>query len=542
MATTITVLSWNVESLGDGKATLSGVTPPQQSEIVNFMSLVIRRSGADLVGIMEVKSGRGPLILQWLLASLNNARPGAAPFAYTWRGRVSSRQDGGTQEEYLYLWKDQPNRLTLDPAGVPGPTSLVGVVDAGAMETLFATTGWTPTQQNAFFGALAASGYIQHGMYKVGTKPLTTSTWRVVPSMWNTINTTTNASVAFASGQNPPTALTSTQLQALATQLKNIDILRFISNADRSPYLGNFLVGNPAKRLMVSMLHAPGPQDRTRFEANNIIALSLPMRAQVGQDNLLVMGDFNISAATASKTARAYGRFTNSQGAFVFASLTPVQLVQVFAPLTGAPLNAADLLGTAETSLTKEYLADTALPTDPLNNPYDKFFFKGSATASRQITSGNAAVLNVIQTMAANQGTAFAAAIGTSALTFFRAFRGGTYFNSALGNLQKAQTKAQGVLNQANSRLQGVRTAIYNAGGSAAPGSALRKRLNKAQDDVADATAKLNAATASVANIQAVITLVTTATVATPQGIGSGLAVYRHAVSDHLPITVQLTA
>lgn len=537
MATTITVLSWNVESLGDGKGTLPGGTlPPQQSEIINFISLVIQGSQASLVGIMEIKSGRGALILQWLLASLNNARP-VNP-AYTWAGRVSSRQDGGTQEEYLFLWKNQSGVLELNLEGVPGPTSLVGVVDANAMEGLFAATGWDAAGQTQLGAALLDSGYVQNGKFKARSRMVTTSTFRVVPAAWNHLKSTGAITFAPSPATQPP-PLTPTQAKWLAMQLLSIDILRFITYGDRSPYLGNFLVGG--KSLMVSLLHAPGPQDPTRTDAINIMGLSLPMQAQVAQDSLLLMGDFNIGAKQGNATGRVYGRFSNNQGVFGFAQVSPVQVAQVFAPITGAPLGAPDLLPNAQTTLVNGYVADGASPASVLGNTFDKFFFRGSTTAGRQMTQSGAGVVNLVQITAANQGTAYVPSVAASALTFFRAFRGITFLKQQYNSLTALQTKGQRTVNNLSQQLSGVQTRIA-AAGTLPSGSALLTRQAKLQGQLQDASGKLKVISDSVANLTTLITLVTDPSRTEPSGIGTALAVYRYAVSDHLPISVQLTA
>jgi hypothetical protein len=116
---------------------------------------------ADLVGIMEIKSGIGSQLMAWLIAALNNSRP--LNSTYTWKGRLSSRQDGGTQEEYLYLWKDEAGVLQLNMAGTPGPTSLIGVADAAVMEQLIATNLWTPAQRTQLLQALRDSEYLRYG-------------------------------------------------------------------------------------------------------------------------------------------------------------------------------------------------------------------------------------------------------------------------------------------------------------------------------------------------------------------------------------------
>ena len=96
MPTKIRVLSWNVESLGDTKAVQPGTQPATASELINFINLVVRHQSAHVVGIMELKGGVGGQVRDRILAKDNNARPGP-PFAYTWRARLSSRQDGGTR-------------------------------------------------------------------------------------------------------------------------------------------------------------------------------------------------------------------------------------------------------------------------------------------------------------------------------------------------------------------------------------------------------------------------------------------------------------
>jgi hypothetical protein len=100
MPTTIRVLSWNVESLGEAKAYAGPkAVSPVQSAIVRFISQVIIESRANLVGLMEIKGGIGPQLMLWLLAQLNNAPDLGPNPPFQWQGRLSSRQDGGTQEE-----------------------------------------------------------------------------------------------------------------------------------------------------------------------------------------------------------------------------------------------------------------------------------------------------------------------------------------------------------------------------------------------------------------------------------------------------------
>ena len=177
MPTTINVLSWNVESLGDAKA-FRAVN--QKSKLIKYLQYAIQLSDADLVGIMELKGGVGGQVRDWLLAKLNNARVGGPPFAYTWKARLSSRQDGGTQEEYLLLWKDQAGRLTLDPNAMPGPTWLIGVADDNALETFLGQFAWGAPDKADLYGALANLDYTVKGVYRPRNVNVRTRTNRIV--------------------------------------------------------------------------------------------------------------------------------------------------------------------------------------------------------------------------------------------------------------------------------------------------------------------------------------------------------------------------
>jgi hypothetical protein len=532
---TITVLSWNVESLGDGKGTLPGLMVPTQSEVVNFLRLAIQDSGADLVGIMEVKSGRGAYILNWLLALLNNGPPQNP--GDVWDGRVSSRQDGGTQEEYLLLWKHQANVLALDPAGRPGPTALVGVVDGNALETLVAPATLTPDQVKALLAALAASGYVQPGQFLEKSSMRKTATARVVPAKWGKLNVTNPPPVTFAVPPAPqPPALTPAQRQALAVRLKDTGILRFLTYGSRSPYVGNFLVGTPPKRLMVSLLHAAGPGDLDRLSAIGVMALAAPMTDQVAQDSLLVMGDFNVEDSWLPPTGRQYVCDANG-----FHQVTPLKALDVhpvFEPITSAPLNAPELtLPQPRTSLTNAYLADSSPITATRGSTYDKFFFHGSTTQGRQVTASAQSAYDLITATASNQG-AFKPALGQSALVFYRAFRGADFLVSQAAGLTKKQPKAEQAVKAAQKKLDAANAAI--GGGHVSIKSPLANRQATAVGLLKRAKSTRDSLVSQKAAITALLTTLQDPTVTAPTGIGSALSVYRFAISDHLPITVKL--
>jgi hypothetical protein len=540
MPTTINVMSWNIESMGEAKVLASKV-PKRDTELINFASLAIQHAAADVVGIMEIKGGIGKKILKRMCVNLNNSRP--LNHQYEWQGRLSSRQDGGTQEEYLYLWKNQQNVLSLDMAGVPGPTSLPGVADWNAIEGFCQPKNWGKDVGLQLLTALRRSGYVQPGRFKQKQSLCFTKTLRVDPDSWNQINLAgINATVTFAQHSNPPQGLTTADKKNLASLLKNIDILRFVTYADRSPYLANFLVGNPAKRLMISLLHAPGPQDLTRLDAINVMALSLPMRSQVTQDNLLLMGDFNIAAEDAAKNGEVYARFIGQNNQFTFGKVSPIQRAQVFAPITGAPLNAPDLLTGVKTSLINAYIKDNSAEADTLANTYDKFFFKQSGPGQRRITQANAAARNLVKTVASNQGANFVPNIGVSALIFFRAIRGTAWLTTQESELKKKKIDKQKRVDSLSTRLTTINKQIQNASTVPGKNSALITRKNSTLKDLITARGLLKAVEDNLANIGVVMALVNNPVQRTATGIGTGLTVYRFAVSDHLPITVQLTA
>ena len=532
----IRVLSWNVESLGAEKA-FTKAAVPQPTEIFNLLGLVITQAGAHVAGIMEIKGGIGTRLMHGLLAVLNNLRP-LNP-AYAWEGRLSSRQDGGTKEETLYLWRQQAGILQLDLAGSPGPTSSIGVADLNVLETLIATQAWTPAQGTQLLTALKDSGYLRYGQFRRSARQIKTTTLRVDPNRWNTLNNAgAAATISFSPSpaQQPPSGVASNTAlcQALATKLLDVDILRFTTYGDRSPYLANFLVG--AKRLMISLLHAPGPSEFPGM-AINVMALSRPMANQAQTSNLLVMGDFNIRQGFAMTSRyKAFHRFPAGPNDYQFGAVVPRQLVQVFRPVTGPPLSAPDLMPGTLTSLTNIYLPDAVPAVRPLVSAYDKFFFRGSTVAAQRITSANPTTLNVLQMMTVNQ-PGYSHGVAVSALTYFRAYRGATFMTKQAGRIIKAQTKAQ----QDVTRFQIYLNKIPPPH-PPAQGSANFDRFTNYTQKLAGATADLNAVKTSLANVGVMTTLVTTPAQLGPTGIGTALATYRFAVSDHLPITVDLTA
>jgi hypothetical protein len=518
----IRVLSWNVESFAEAKGLVPGVDPAVASELINFIALVVRTRHAHVVGLMELKAGFGDQVSQWLVAELNNGRSVHA--ARRWRSVVSSRQDGGTQEEYAVLYREEAGVLTLDDDGVPAPASLLGVLDSAPLQWLYDKKGWAPKQREAFVAALKQDGYAVSGSYNV-TKSRTAKTlWpRVKGDGWQELHEMATPEVELAA---PPGALSAAECQRIADTLLNVDILRFTENADRSPYLVNFKVGT--QKLAVALYHAPGPSDLRRFDAINIIALSRPAAYA---PNLLLMGDFNIAGTELAKSGQVYSR-AERKGTFTFDKAPGLR--QVFAPITGPPLNAADLLPGVRTSLVNAYLADGTTLDSTRANTFDKFFFKGApltAAAARVVD-----LVDIIDPTSANHDVA----VARSAFSFYRQFRGTTALNTT--DMELAATAAG--LSTALAKNANVRAAVQsNIDGHGAPTPKnLVNRMAGLLYELTDLTQKQTAVLAQRNAIAAVSALVTNPAVTMPTGVGSAHAMYRHAVSDHLPITVEVTA
>jgi hypothetical protein len=531
LATTLTITSWNVESLGEAKSSKPAGAPASKragpddmkSKLIMFLDRAIRGEGSDIVGLMELKGGKGAQVRDWLLAKLNNNKPQGA--RYTWRASLSSRQDGGTQEEYLYLWKDQPGRLTLDPKANPGPTWSIGVVDENALANFFAGQ-WTAAQKQALEQQLVAGGVIGPGQFRARGTNVKTATYRVVPGKWSALSTQGASALGSLSGLRP------SQLQSLANVLVGIDILRFPTYGDRSPFVASFLVGSSKQPLTVVLFHAPGPGDPTRTDAINIISMSDRLQKA---PSLVLMGDFNIALTEGLSRAPVYTRDPS------FGPATPRDPQLVFGPITGPPLSAARQLDD-QTSLVNAFLPDNSPVAATRSNAYDKFFFHPSANVT--VSQNPARVVDLISAIAGNQATPpYNADLARAGLTFFRTLRGSAFVGKEITSRTDVLPTLRSRADAATRTLQKIQQGVKDMPSVLARrGNALLRRQTVAQRRVYAASAKQTAVTKELAALTALNNLVQNAGVPGPTGIGTAHAVYRHGVSDHLPISMVIQA
>jgi hypothetical protein len=520
------VMSWNVESLGWEKATAK-VGAAGEAEIIRFIARAIVATNASIVGIMEVKSGIGQLIGTQLTALLNNnALPPPPP--WNWRFSVSARQDGGTKEEYLVLWREQANVLQLNLQGEPAPTWLIGVVDNNALAgTANGANVLTPVQLETLREALANMGYLYRPQFRKGKK---TQTDRIPVPVWNALSAAGVGAIVNLAGSNPPTLpFLPAERQALARRLVAIDALRFPTFDNRAPFVANFQVGNPPQPLTFVIYHAPKPGDTALPEAINMIGLSQPL---ANAQNLLVMGDFNVPFA---QIGTVQARVWTREG-----PVAPVTRRAVFAPITGAPLNAPSRLANVLTSLGNRYRSDQsgAVSLAPLavrSNAYDKIFLRSGPGV---IALPNACAVDLVQLTAANQAPLFNPGLAQSTLALFRVLRGIKFLEKGRKKLQREAQRAQRDETKAQARLHSAELAVANAGPH--PPAAKLKRVQSSKQDIEAAQQWAAEVAEQLLALTALLNLINTPAAVAPPGVGSAASVYRHAVSDHLPITIEL--
>jgi hypothetical protein len=463
-------------------------------------------------------------------ARLNAALPVGT--TYRWKAVVSSQQDAGTREQYIVLWKDDINKLSLDVAAMPGPAWLMGVVDDNALDTFFTSVGWTtPAQKLQAYAALAADKYIYNG--KLKNKK--TKTWRLVPDQWRTLSTTVPPEVHFTSAtKKPPTVPSQAQRRDLGARLVDIDMLRFVTFGDRSPFVVNFLLGSNKDKVTYALMHAPGPQDSNRIPAANVFALSRPLLTAAASNALLIAGDFNVGTIAMGNTARKYDRI-DVNGVFTFAEDTTSVPQQVFAPVVGAPINAADLIQRQLTSISERFIPDGANVQDALANAYDKMFFHSSGVAKQAAPR----VINAMRWLASNQSNlVFDTRAAGSALTFLRAYKGNTPFAKEQADYQAALTAANIAVAKLQHEIGTLGVKIHNLNPPA--NSPLRKRFAQAGPELLKAQAVQTDAKDELANVVVVATLANNPLITACTGIGTALAVYRKVISDHLPVIVNV--
>lgn len=526
MPTTISVMSWNVRNLGDSKTTLPNQAVNGDMRIMELIADETVRQGIQVVGIMEIQSGIGLAIALNIIADLNNRPNSSGRWAY----RLSSRQDGGTQEEYLFVVDCAAGSLRFDVAGRPAQSSLMGVFDESVIEDFSAN----PLHRDELLTALVSQEYIERGIFHTaggsGKIHVLTKEFRVNPDKWLALST--GANVVFPPPQTPFVAgLTPANLTRLKNKLLDVDILKFTKYGDRSPFMLQLLVGPNLNStpLTIVLAHQLGTSNPLRFDSINIMALNrvLIANAQAGQA-MILMGDYNVAAHQMKMDVSVYGR-SWSQNSYGLNKAKPPQTNRIFAPILAWP-NSVDLLGDQATSLTRGFLANGSPPANALSSAYDKLmlFNIGNAQPGR--------VINLVNDY--NQPAL--AALPTAQLAFARAKASG------IGNFitedQDKIRKKQNEIVKKNTQTKKLIASIAPKVTSKTPAdSPIRARLVKLRAERTVYDGKIAQLQAQIDAGQFIFDQINSVNVIHPAGIGISLAVYSYAVSDHLPVSVKFT-
>lgn len=384
------VVSWNIQKFGE-HSHFEAVDAHGAPYFVHVVALCILKTEADIIGIMEVVSNQGDRLVQLLANKLNEldpAVPAVGQGTYRWAGMSSERQSSGTQEQYIYLWKQgRVTPTSLDNRGKAYPSfQLAGILGdndlddliyplVNAQRTYEQLKSNLETQITGFSGIGSSISLIEPFSYNYKV-----NTWQL-----------TDRSNTFPN-LKPPFHVYNNDKNKLRRYLLANKPVFFPSLGYRAPYIGEFQLNN--KTITIALFHAPGPQDLNRYTAINNIS-DVPRIRNAG--NGLIMGDFNIDVVTdhnqlsnATITGFEYyiyqgrgwrrGEWVYDRGRRAF---------RVFQPITALGYRKST---DAKTSLKASRITESnGNPADislALSSTYDKFFYKQGAAASR-ITSAN---------------------------------------------------------------------------------------------------------------------------------------------------------
>ena len=201
---------------------------------------------------------------------------------YRWRAVVSAQQDGGTKEEYIVLWTDQ--------AGCPEPEHRRGaerrVADGSGgrqLARLVLRLGRLDHFRAEDPGLRRARGrqiHLQRGVRQGREDDDLAGGARPVAGVEGDGHARGQVHQRDF-GEAADYADSVAQRQDPAARLLAIDMLRFVSFGDRSPFVVNFLLGSTNEKVTYAVMHAPGSSDPNRFPAaSNVFGLSAhPWRA-----------------------------------------------------------------------------------------------------------------------------------------------------------------------------------------------------------------------------------------------------------------------
>lgn len=394
-----------------------------------------------------------------------------------WTAQESEVQIGAPYEQYLFLWRQEVNHLAA--AGLE--FDLTGVL----REEIFHAFG-NPARQLAIFQALERDQLIEIGdamVYKVRE----------------------NKEAELRNPQqplqvNPPPQLSAQEKQQIKQILRDSISVYFPRRRSRSPFTGLFTLGNNHAQLPVILFHAPGPGDLDKYRAINNLA-HVPRVHQYHQG--VIMGDFNIREHEHTVRTRWYdARRQQVPGA------QPRQYVtkEVFEPIQalGYSQQLAHNQPANRTSLAPSLPPASQNSVDGRSSPYDKFLVKSNLPAV-SVVPNSAQVLDLIDQIAQNTN-----GIQPVALAVYNQW------------VQPHRDRVNQEILALNHRIQSFQNRIAVADA---------RRAQRFQNSVQVAQNLRAAQVAKLATLQPL------AGVASLQ---QAHQIYVDAISDHLPITVEI--
>jgi hypothetical protein len=424
MPSTIRIMSWNIQKLGSSKidgerGDINGKPREapylvQEENVFYSLDYIVSISinyNLDILCIMEVTTQSGKKIMDYLINELDKLAG-----SKIWKGVASTVQTGGTYEQYVIIWKNQPGILSIEinPEKLPSPAWLYNTVDYQSLYYFFDSLEKTGTEaeqlkrKDDIIDALVSSGYIKPGRRTNAEKKKDAKdkeeeeyddkssksssrrsrrgknlvlvqndnnqpaiaghsshiSYRLVVDKWKRLKDEGAELVLNDKDGNPLNPpLTSDQLKILKGTLEQIGVILFPNTFSRSPYLLNLTVGDGTTTypLQLALIHTPGPPAWNSYTTTVDKVVLFPAINNltlcdplVNADNLLLAGDFNLSQNDALYGgSKEYSVYLNTKNQWVYKPRGAFIDFDLFERYTNAPLHASDLIGVnTPTSLT----------------------------------------------------------------------------------------------------------------------------------------------------------------------------------------------
>jgi hypothetical protein len=384
MANSIKILSWNIQKFGEDKLA--------DANFMDYVCQVIQIYGADVVGLMELVGWKGNEIRDALVTRLDNiekAKNGGLGSGITWQGEASEMTPSRPNEQYVFIWKKS---LFSKFAVI-----LWNVVGETAFSDYFKKYGVSATDQEKLWSSLFKNGYLDAAY--------------MMP--WSQFDTLLlNYKSLDLTKKAPTIALSDAQKKDLVDILIAETPEAFPKRGSRPPFLLRTRTATTPTDIIFLLFHAPGPGDALPMIASNQLSFIPDVQnTAVG----VVMGDFNVGATEAAKqyaleyfdkTSGSLKYVKDAKGAFItgypFQRLTGGAFASQASPNASlsAVQNYGKRLWTDKTSITTTLVNPqntVASPTEVqklLSSEYDKFFVR-----SPQADPSAPFVINLIDAM-----------------------------------------------------------------------------------------------------------------------------------------------